>query len=122
MIKRYCTICGRIHEGRCVRPQVEKRDSKADRFRNTQVWRKKARAIMRRDYHCCRVCAERGRIETRGLSVHHITPLADDFDKRLDDDNLITLCREHHEEAERGGIRAKDLRDLAMAEFFPRLR
>ena len=42
-------------------------------------------------------------------SVHHITPLTDDFDARLDDDNLISLCAYHHEQAERGEISAEEL-------------
>ena len=36
--------------------------------------------------------------------VHHAISLEEDFDKRLDNDNLITLCEEHHEQAERGEI------------------
>jgi len=39
-----------------------------------------------------------------GLEVHHIVPLAEDFDRRLDDDNLITLCQAHHKAAERGEV------------------
>jgi predicted restriction endonuclease len=38
------------------------------------------------------------------LEVHHAVPLETDYDKRLDDDNLITLCERHHEMAERGDI------------------
>ena len=68
---------------------------------------------MERDRMCCRMCLKAGQIEYRGLSVHHIIPLAVDFDKRLDDDNLITLCRFHHERAERGQIKAWELLQLA---------
>ena len=35
-------------------------------------------------------------------SVHHIVKLSIDFDKKLDDDNLISLCRYHHELADKG--------------------
>ena len=38
------------------------------------------------------------------LEAHHIIPLEEDYNKRLDGDNLITLCRYHHELAEKGGI------------------
>ena len=71
-----------------------------------------AAAILERDYHCCRVCAMAGVINSRELSVHHITPIAADYDRRLDEDNLITLCRFHHEQAERGSIKARELRRI----------
>lgn len=120
-MKRYCSICHKIHEGRCTRPQAygNTRNSKADKFRNTQSWRRKAAVILARDYHSCRVCANAGVISASGLSVHHIISLAKDYSKRLDNDNLITLCRYHHEQAERGVIRAAELRRLAVQEFRP---
>lgn len=49
----------------------------------------------------------------RGLSVHHITPLSEDYEQRFNEQNLITLCRFCHEKAERGAISKKDLRELA---------
>ncbi len=120
-MKRYCSICHKIHEGRCTRPRYGNavRNSQADKFRNTQVWRRKAAEILARDYHCCRVCAHAGIICAEDLSVHHIIPIARDYDKRLDEDNLITLCRYHHEQAEHGTIKAVELRKLARQEFAP---
>lgn len=117
-MKRYCTVCHKIHEGRRCKPIIA-RNSSADKFRNTQIWRRKSAAILDRDYHCCRVCYAAGDICTSGLSVHHITPLVEDFDRRLDDNNLITLCRYHHEQAERGAIKAADLKKLACESFQP---
>ncbi|MGN1416254.1 MAG: HNH endonuclease [Oscillospiraceae bacterium] len=61
----------------------------------------------------CRVCLENGIYCSGDLSVHHITPIASDYSKRLDDDNLITLCSYHHEAAEKGEISAEHLRSLA---------
>lgn len=115
-MKHYCTVCRKIHAGRCARPREYRgsRNTQADRFRNTQAWKRKAAAILERDYHCCRVCARGGIICTQGLSVHHIIPLAVDYDRRLDDDNLITLCRYHHERAERGILPARELVRLAV--------
>ena len=70
---------------------------------------RKAAEILERDYHCCRVCLSAGIINSNDLSVHHIIPLKDDYDRRLDNDNLITLCRYHHEAAERGHISRQEL-------------
>lgn len=117
-MKRYCTVCGKIHEGRCKAEYIA-RNSAADRFRNTKAWRKKSAEIMTRDFHCCRVCAASGIITVSDLSVHHIVPIAADYDRRLDNDNLITLCRFHHEQAERGAINATALRRLAATGFAP---
>lgn len=68
---------------------------------------------MKRDVYCCRLCLLEGLLKNRGLSVHHIIPLSEDFEKRLDPDNLITLCRHHHEQAEKGIIPRKKLLELA---------
>lgn len=57
----------------------------------------------------CVCCAHNleGTIETlntEGLSVHHIIPIEEDYDLRLDDENLITVCEVHHEMCEAGKI------------------
>jgi len=46
--------------------------------------------------------------------VHHIEPIANAWDKRLEDDNLISLCRYHHELAEKGTIPAKELKSIIL--------
>ncbi len=123
-MKRYCTVCHSIHAGRCPKPiyASRKRNSEADKFRNTQVWKRKAARILERDLHCCRLCLMAGVLTNRELSIHHIVPIHVDYDKRLDDDNLITLCRFHHEQAESGRISKRELKKLAEEEpKFPEL-
>lgn len=114
-MKHYCTICHSIHEGRCqpLRYAECRRNSEADRFRNTRAWRRAAERIRQRDHNCCRVCLGAGVIECRDLSVHHIVPIAADYGRRLDDGNLITLCRYHHERAENGQISRRELLNIA---------
>lgn len=123
-MKRYCSVCHTVHEGRCARPTLlnRKRNSEADQFRSRKVWRKKANNILKRDKYCCRMCIKAGIINNVGLSVHHIIPLAADFGRRLDDDNLITLCRYHHEQAEKRNISIRELLTLARENvILPRL-
>ena len=48
------------------------------------------------------------------LEVHHIEPIANAWDKRLEDDNLISLCRYHHELAEKGTIPAEVLKNIIL--------
>lgn len=112
-----CHYCGRIHSKKmdCM-PKIKlmrerdavqrEREDEIRSFRSSGTWRKKAEAIRSRDKGLCLVCrAELSRFgkctgTLIGAEVHHIVPLAKDFELRLEDDNLITLCRKHHEEAE----------------------
>lgn len=117
-----CSNCGRIHKkGECTVAVVlsykRKNESEAQKFRNRKVWRRKANEILERDYSCCRMCLAAGVINNKDLSVHHITPIVNGYDKRLDNDNLITLCRYHHEQAERGTIKRAELMKIATAKI-----
>ena len=47
------------------------------------------------------------------LEVHHIEPLSVAFDKRIDLDNLITLCPVHHKMCDRDEVPRELLRGLA---------
>ena len=121
-----CNKCGRIHDRKyiCTTPQKYKTEKHIDAFRNSAAWKNKAEEIKNRDNHMCQACLHElpGTIikyNGRHLSVHHITPLKADFERRFDNDNLITLCRYHHEQAERGVIPAKVLRDIIQAGGIP---
>ena len=114
-----CGKCGRIHDSKyvCVPPQKYKCDKRVEAFRNSQAWKDKAEEIKERDGHMCQACLNDlpGTIlkyNGRHLSVHHIMPLSADFERRFDNNNLITLCRYHHEQAERGIISAEVLRRI----------
>lgn len=107
-----CSYCGRIHDTKydCgKRPQRQKKITYIDRFRSSRKWREKREQIRRRDLNLCQICI-RNLFDTdrqynyENLSVHHAIPLEKDFEKRLDDDNLITACSKHHEMAESGAI------------------
>ena len=50
---------------------------------------------------------------TADLSVHHIVPIEKDYEQRLDDENLITVCGLHHEMCEAGKITRKVQIELA---------
>ena len=127
-----CQYCGRVHDKRYVCASRHKimlerdarqreRSERICRFRSSGAWQRKSEAIRSRDEDTCLVCRnEIERVfqctgELTGSEVHHIVPLAVDYDKRLDDDNLITLCRTHHESAEAGEIDVNYLISLAAA-------
>lgn len=121
-MKKACSKCGKIHDRKyiCVIKGTaqERAESLAYSFRNKQVWKRKSYEIRDRDMHLCQVCL-RGHYNTRkiynsaDLSVHHIVSLASDYERRLDNSNLITLCRYHHELAELGRIPVQELLSIA---------
>ncbi len=140
-MKVTCLYCGKIHEKGYVCPKkpvrksksrTKDRSDKAVRFRSGGDWSKTARAVKGRDMYMCRVCLD-GKYPLKGegvsgtaptgerinfvdLEVHHIEKISDRYDLRLCEDNLITLCREHHRMAEHGEIPKKYLRELAKKE------
>lgn len=62
-----------------------------------------------RDNYLCQVCRRNlygtvRRLNAENLSVHHAVSLRDDYEKRLDNDNLLTVCSMHHGMAEGGKI------------------
>lgn len=114
-MRRACTYCGGSHklgEACPQKPVIAKKSTVITRFRSSRVWRNKREYIARRDLYLCRVCLSEGRYNTN-IYVHHIVPLAVDFSLRLDDENLISVCGYHHEQAEAGKIPAESLRKLA---------
>lgn len=112
-----CKYCGRIHDSKfdCGRrPPKKKRLTDVDRFRWTSAWQQKREAIKARDHYLCQVCRREfpARFTFDGLQVHHAVPLEEDYDRRLDDDNLITLCERHHEMAEAGEIPREEIQRI----------
>lgn len=118
-MKRACKYCGKIHDRKeqCEKKPVHTRGSREDLFRNTQAWKDKRERIKKRDKYLCQACLNElsgteHRLNTEDLSVHHIQSLKTNFELRLDDDNLITLCSKHHEMAEKGAISASELKKI----------
>lgn len=115
-----CSRCGVVSRGhRCPHKTYKKkdRDSKADKFRKSKRWTDKSIEIRVRDRYLCRVCMANlyntvNQFNYDKLEVHHIIPISEDYNKRLDNDNLITLCNYHHKLAESGEIPREDLLKL----------
>lgn len=102
-----CKYCGRIHDSKfdCgMKPKRKKEPSKTNKFRWSRKWREKRNQVVERDNCLCQVCKDNDIYNYNDLEVHHIVSLEEDYDKRLDDDNLITLCVAHHKQADGGEI------------------
>ena len=101
------------------KPKViyKRKDGKLDRFRSSRLWQRKRDEIKERDLYLCKACAANIQpvikaYNYKDLEVHHIIKLAEDYEKRLDNDNLITLCVLHHKMADRGQISVQRLKKL----------
>lgn len=107
-----CKYCGIVPRGhRCPYKTYTKKtyDTEADKFRQTRRWANKSKEIRVRDRYLCKVCEANlyntiQQLNYKDLDVHHIEKINENYNKRLDNDNLITLCRYHHKMADDGKI------------------
>ena len=119
IMRKSCIYCGRIHPEayKCPRkPQKLRYDqaTKQRRFRQTRAWKNKTKEIMARDRYLCQACLAEmpgtvRKYNAERLSVHHIASLNNDFERCLDNENLVTLCSYHHRQADNGQISKKEL-------------
>ena len=67
-----------------------KRNKQTDRFYHSKMWRSLSQyVLMKANY----VCADCGGLATE---VHHEKPVAENWNKRFDIDNLTPLCTSCH--------------------------
>lgn len=119
-MKKSCVYCGRIHDSKydCgMKPKKIRKKNEKDAFRSTALWQRKSKEIKERDGFLCQICIRNmygtiRRLNHNRLSVHHAIPLEIDYEKRLDNDNLITLCDTHHEMAENGRIPYEVIKEI----------
>ena len=64
-------------------------------FYNSAEWKALRQAKFDLANGLCEMCLAEGVIR-EGKEVHHIIEISQDWSKRLDFDNLILLCPEHH--------------------------
>ncbi len=71
------------------------RDSKSTAFYHSTAWGKIVKLVRTRDNELCQLCYADNRI-TKGRIIHHIVPIKDNWNKRLDPINCICLCDACH--------------------------
>ena len=113
-----CNYCGRIHDSKkeCTQKKAaeqarweNRKQTKALMFRRTGKWTEKSVQIRERDNYMCLCCktmlaGTKSQFNTEDISVHHIVPIEEDYEQRVEDENLITVCEVHHEMCEAGRI------------------
>ena len=114
-----CKYCGIVPYNHICphRTKAKKEITEADKFRWTKAWQKKREEIKKRDLFLCQICIRElynttTKYNSKNLSVHHNVPLAEDYNKRLDNNNLITLCSIHHEMCENNEIDREEVQRI----------
>lgn len=105
MISRICSRCGKIVPvcQRCTcQPAYRRdynrfrRDKRIQQFRASDEWKRVRQHVIERDEGLDQyVLHETGELKA-GFSVHHIVPLSEDWSRRTDPSNLITLSDDTH--------------------------
>lgn len=123
-----CKYCNRIHDSKfnCgKKPTRDKRASYKDRFRWSNAWKSKRTEIKRRDRMMCQVCIRQlyecgtRQYNYHDIQVHHIDSLDERWHRRLDNNNLISVCWQHHEMAEKGEIPKQVLFSIVQEQEHP---
>lgn len=84
----------RINKATYHRRITSQHEGKYQRFYHSTIWKKLSHHWLM-THPLCVSCEERG-IYRKGDVVDHIVELRDDWSKRLDPNNLQTLCYAHH--------------------------
>jgi len=66
-----------------------------DFYKSTR-WKTKRINILKRDNYLCRECIRYGKT-TGATTVHHVIPLEQKLELKLNNNNLISLCSKCHE-------------------------
>lgn len=74
-----------------------KRDNQYRKFYNSKAWKDASHNATLKANSLCQECIRNGKY-TIGVEVDHIIELRDDWNKRLDRDNLELLCAKCHRE------------------------
>ena len=112
-----CKYCGRVHDSKydCGRkPKKINRRQSGEMFRYTSTMKKKSEDVKKAASYLCEHHLYCGEIVYKELETHHIIKLQERPDLATEDSNLICLCRNCHEKAEKGEISPQLLREIAL--------
>lgn len=90
----------KLQEGKIARQNARLRKagyqlSDEEKFYSSRQWQRTRQLIKESQGFLCLNCLDNG-VYTEGKHIHHIMELLEDWDLRLDPDNLICLCGECH--------------------------
>ncbi|MFR3569540.1 MAG: HNH endonuclease [Paraclostridium sordellii] len=94
--KKYCEVCEAKANDRHKEYKKYRKDIKEQSFYSSDPWRLKREKIKDKDNGCCLLCLNKHRSKPMD-TVHHIIELKEDWNKRFEEDNLISLCESCHQ-------------------------
>ena len=94
--KKYCEVCEAKANTRHKEYKRYRTDDKEQRFYSDPDWIRKREKIKYTDNGYCLLCLNNNGHRTMD-TVHHIVELKEDWNKRFDDNNLISLCESCHQ-------------------------
>lgn len=122
MIYTICSECGReIPKGEkcsvCTREKYKiynksKRDLKSTIFYNSSEWKRLRDYVYRKYSNLCLKCLIKDNKIIKANVVHHILSIETNWEKRLLEDNLITLCHTCHNRIHSGKYDESKINDL----------
>ena len=98
-----CNELTRERNGYCIAHQKEVRvykSDKYDKFYRSKEWLNKRRYIIERDMGLCIDCLISKEEPVDAKIVHHIEPVKDNWNRRLENNNLISVCDSCHKKIE----------------------
>ena len=106
---RLCPIChGKVDYGKKCKCEIDKqkqkyrqykydrKDKKEQVFYSSSEWIRIRNYVKSKQLNCCLFCWFKDNIFNDCDLVHHIIELKEDWNKRIDVNNLICLCSHHH--------------------------
>lgn len=100
--QKMCDECtkkyGSLEKERYRRYRANRTDKEYQMFYTSNEWINKREDIKQRDNGLCLVCWFKNKVFKNCDCVHHIEELKEKWNKRLEEDNLICLCKSCHKE------------------------
>ena len=121
-MKKFCKLCNRnlidIKERYCnsckakigIRHSIykkDRKDTKEQKFYSSKEWLRVRDIIRGLDNNLCLMCLDKNELNNSG-TIHHIEELKDNWSKRFDKDNLISLCESCHQKVHRKYLSNKE--------------
>ena len=78
-----------------MKPQKQNYHSKYNSFYCSREWQQLRQTKWVAENGLCEICKKQGIIK-EAREIHHIEPITENWNKRLDYDNLIALCSDCH--------------------------
>lgn len=94
--KKYCEVCEAKSNNRHKEYKKYRKDIREQSFYSSDPWRLKREKIKDKDNGCCLLCLNEHKSKSMD-TVHHIIELKEDWNKRFEEDNLISLCESCHQ-------------------------